>query len=79
MVLRSLDLGCPELGCVVANLLEAGDIIRWGPEGPVVQSRDIMLRLRALAVKSRVLRVPLAAYAMESGQTDQSGGEILLS
>lgn len=65
MTLCSLDMGCPEIGTIVANLLENGDIIRWGPGGPVVQSRDIMLRLRALAVHAKVRRVPPEAYAKE--------------
>ena len=73
MALRALDLGFPELGTVVANLLEAGDIIRWGPLGPVVQSRDIMLRLRALAVYAKVLRVPLSAYRSRATLGDESG------
>ena len=73
MVLCAMDLGYPEIGTVVANLLEAGDIIRWGPEGPVVLSRDFMLRLRALAVYAKQLRVPLAAYAPQKTSPDNEG------
>ena len=72
MVLQALDLGFPEIGVVLASMMEAGDIIRCGPFGPVVQSKDIMLRLRALAVHARVIRVPLLAYkSKESSYDDQ--------
>ena len=57
-MLRSLDLGVPELGAVIAALLGERDIIRQGPDGPVVQSTNIMLRLRVLAVHTGRLRLP---------------------
>lgn len=47
---RSRDLGCPELGCVVASLLSERDVLRGGPSGGPL-SADILLRLSALAGK----------------------------
>ena len=35
MVLRSLDLGFPELGTVIASLLSERALIRQGPDGHV--------------------------------------------
>jgi hypothetical protein len=75
MVLRSIDLGCPEIGVVLANMLEAGDIIRCGPLGPVVQSKDIMLRLRALAVHAKVMRLPMSAYVPETSEEEGNGSD----
>ncbi len=49
LMLRSLDLGAPELGAVIAALLSERSIIRYAADGTrVVQSADIMLRLRVL-------------------------------
>ena len=75
-MLRSLDLGVPELGAVIAALLGERDIIHQGPEGPVVQSADIMLRLRVLAVHARQLRLPsLLDGDGEDGEEDRGGQE----
>ncbi|KIY98238.1 ATP-dependent helicase HrpB [Monoraphidium neglectum] len=52
LVLRSRDLGCEELGCIVASLLSERDILRGsgtGGGGGGPQSADIALRLSALA------------------------------
>ena len=73
MALRSLDLGAPELGCLLASLLGERDIIRQGPEGPVVNSADTMLRLQALAVYARERRMPLRSKDDDEAGEDQSG------
>ncbi|GBF89428.1 ATP-dependent helicase [Raphidocelis subcapitata] len=47
LVLRAREMGCAELGCVVASLLSERDILRGSGGGP--PSADIALRLSALA------------------------------
>ncbi|GAX86420.1 hypothetical protein CEUSTIGMA_g13830.t1 [Chlamydomonas eustigma] len=58
MILRSLDLGFPELGTVLASLLSERDIIRQGPDGSVVDSPSVSLRLKALAIHAKAMRAP---------------------
>jgi ATP-dependent helicase HrpB len=47
LVLRAREMGCPELGCVVASLLSERDLLRGSGGGS--PSADIALRLSALA------------------------------
>jgi hypothetical protein len=72
MILRSLDLGVPELGTVLASLLSERDIIRQGPDGSVVDSPSVTLRLKALAIHAKAMR--LRKTQIKAGQEESSQG-----
>jgi ATP-dependent helicase HrpB len=68
LVLRAREMGCGELGCVVASLLGERDVLRGGGAGPT--PADIGLRLDALAGAGEHRR----AWWGEDGVSSQQPG-----